>query len=281
MDVRAELSQFLKSRRARLRPEDVGLARYGERRRVPGLRREELAQLAGISLTHYTRLEQGRHQHVSPQTVDAIARALRLTGDEHAHLHRLVRPERPDGAAERPVVREPVRDLLDSLELVPAIVTGHHTEILAWNPLLSELVGGLEETPPEQRTMSHWLFLGDISRRIMGDGWEGHARNIVAFLRAAVARRPGDERLHGHLAVMRVQSPDFERMWEEHEVREWTSGRMDLDHPRIGRLELRYERLRFPGDPDISGIDMWPAPAGSPSQEALRRLASRLRRRDP
>ncbi|WP_067824513.1 helix-turn-helix domain-containing protein [Actinomadura kijaniata] len=278
MDVRAELSQFLKSRRARLRPEDVGLVRYGERRRVPGLRREELAQLAGISITHYTRLEQGQRQHVSAQTLDAIADALRLTGDERAHLHHLVRPVRPGGAAGPPAVREGVRDLLDSLEIVPAVVTGHRTELLAWNPLISALVGGIEKLPPERRTMSHWVFFDEDARRVLGDTWEEHARNNVAFLRTAAVRRPGDERLRGHLAVMRVQSREFEDLWQEHEVREWSSGEMRIHHPLVGPLELRIERLHFPADPDVSGIDMWPARSGSPSQAALRRLAATLRR---
>ncbi|OLT31084.1 hypothetical protein BJF79_37585 [Actinomadura sp. CNU-125] len=278
MDRQDELGRFLKSRRARLRPADVGLTAYGERRRVPGLRREELAQLAGVSVTHYTRLEQGRAHHVSAEIVDAIAGALRLTGEERAHLHRLVRPARRDGVAAPPVVRPGLRHLLDSLVLTPAVVIGHHTEIVAWNPLMNELVG-LDVLPRERRTMSHWLFFGDAARSRMGDTWEAHARRNVAFLRTALARHPDDERLRGHVAVMRVQSTEFERLWQVHEVHEWVSGdvgELSLRHPDAGVLELSYERVLLPSDPGLSGLTLWTAPPGSPSHAALRRLAERL-----
>lgn len=275
--MRAELSEFLKSRRARLLPENVGLTAFGNRRRVPGLRREELAQLAGVSVTHYTRLEQGNRHNVSAEILDAIAGALRLSDDERGHLHRLVRPARPGGADEAPVVRPGLRNLLHSLVLTPAMVIGTHTDLLAWNPLFGEMVGGLDALPPGRRTITHVLFFGDTARLRLGEDWMMHARMNVAFLRSAAARHPEDSRLRGHLAVMRVQSAEFERMWQEHEVEEWTSGDdFVLTHPVAGRLELSYERLLLPDDPEMGGLIVWSARAGSPTQAALRRLASEL-----
>lgn len=275
--MRAELSEFLKSRRARLRPQDVGLPDYGNQRRVQGLRREELAQLAGVSVTHYTRLEQGHRHHISMEVVDAIATALRLTAAERRHLHHLVRPPRPGGVEELPEIRPGLRCLLDSLVLTPAAVIGRRNELLAWNPLLNEVAGDLNALAPGERTIAHWLFLGDSTRQRLREGWAVHARLEVAFLRSALARYPEDERLRGHVAVLRVRSAEFDRMWQDHEVDEWTSGEdLVLYHPTAGRLEFAYERAVLPDDPEISGLIMWSTRTGSPSHAALRRLASEV-----
>ncbi|MFB4314877.1 helix-turn-helix domain-containing protein [Actinomadura sp. 21ATH] len=278
MDARTELSQFLRSRRARLRPEDVGLVGYGARRRVPGLRREELAQLAGVSVTHYTRLEQGQRLNVSTEILDAIADALRLSQNERAHLHRLVRPGEPGlsgGAGEAALVRPNLLGLLDSMVLTAAVLIGRYTEILAWNRLADELTGGLDDSPG-RRTASHWLFLGPNARPWLGDSWKQHARANVALLRSHLARYPGDERLRGHIAVMRVQSPQFERMWQEHEVEEWSIGDESfvMDHPVVGVLELDYQRVLLPDEPGL-GLLLYSARPGTAARERLQRLAAR------
>ncbi|WP_202638767.1 helix-turn-helix domain-containing protein [Bailinhaonella thermotolerans] len=281
MDVRTELSQFLKSRRARLRPEEVGLTSYGRQRRVPGLRREELALLAGVSVTHYTRLEQGQHHNVSPEILDAVAGALRLTADERAHLHRLARPAPPgepgaaDGAGGFADVSPSVLGLLDSLVLTGAALIGRRTEFLAWNPLIDEMLGGLD-APPSRRTVSHWMFLNENARRRWGGCWERKARANVAMLRAGLARYPHDERLRGHIAVMRVQSPEFEAMWQAYEVEEWSAGSEDivLRHPVVGSVELDYQRVLLPDVPEVRGLLLYSARPGTPSHERMRHLAS-------
>ncbi|SHG76572.1 helix-turn-helix domain-containing protein [Streptoalloteichus hindustanus] len=276
-DVRAELSQFLKSRRARLRPEVVGLPDHGHRRRVPGLRREELAQLAGVSLTHYVRLEQGHGRNVSPEVLDAVAGALRLTRDERAYLHSLVRPVcRRGDRAGAPVVRPQLLDLVDSMELTPVFVLGHHTELLAWNPLAVRVFGDFAAMPPGQRTLSHWLFFAESTRSLLGKAWAELARVNVGMLRAASARRCHDERLRGHVSVMRTRSAEFERMWQDHDVLECSHGGESvfvLNHPEVGELTLNYQNLSLPVDLELGGMHAWTASSGSASRAKLRGLA--------
>lgn len=267
-----ELSSFLKTRRGRLRPEDVGLTAHG-RRRVPGLRREEVAQLAGISITHYTRLEQGNSAYVSDEVLDAIADALRLTDHERPYLRRLARASRgrADASYEPPKLRPGIVDLLESLVLVPAMVVGHHTEVLGCNQLCVEVLGPL---PP---TLSEGIFLDEGMRRRIAPSWDTHAWHNVAFLRASLAHRPGDERLRDHVTAMRSRSGEFDELWQRHDVVEWTHGEgyLVLDHPVIGRLRLSYEHLHLPGDPDVYGLHVWTAPAGTPERAALSALADR------
>lgn len=267
-----ELSSFLKTRRGRLRPDEVGLVAHG-RRRVPGLRREELAQLAGVSITHYTRLEQGNSTSVSDEVLDAIADALRLTDHQRSYLHRLARGSRgrTDGSHEPPKLRPGLVDLLDSLVLTPAVIIGHHTQVLGCNQLCIEVFG------PWPPTMSESIFLDDGMRRRIAPSWDTHAWHNVAFLRASLAHRPHDERLRDHVAAMRSRSGEFDELWQRHDVVEWTHGEgyLVLDHPVVGRLELSYEHLPLPGDPDIYGLHVWTAPAGTRERAALGALADK------
>jgi transcriptional regulator with XRE-family HTH domain len=270
-----ELGGFLKLRRGRLRPEDVGLAAHG-RRRVPGLRREEVAQLAGVSTTHYTRLEQGSTDYVSDDVLHAIAGALRLTDHERAYLCHLARGSRngsevPD---EPPKLRPGLVDLLESLVHVPAAIVGHHTEVLGCNQLCVELLGRLPATESEG------IFLDEGLRRRIAPSWDIHAWHNVAFLRASLARRPHDQRLRDHVAAMRSRSEEFDELWRRHDVVDWTYGEgyLVIDHPVVGRLTLSYEHLQFPGDPDIYGMQVWTASAGTPERAALSRLADRCGR---
>jgi transcriptional regulator with XRE-family HTH domain len=271
-DVGAELREFLRSRRGRLGPAEVGLVTNGDRRRVPGLRREEVAQLAGLSITHYTRLEQGNGASVSDEVLDAIARVLRLTDPERAYLWRLARAcrRRSGEADEPPKLRASLVDLLDMLVLTPAAIIGHHTEIVGYNRMFVEVYG---EVPP---TLSDGIFLDyDEARRRIAPSLDFHARFNVAFLRASMANRVDDRRLRDHIARMRSSSADFDRLWQQHEVVEYSYGEnyMVLDHPDVGRLTLNYEHMVLPGDPSLHGLQLWTAPAGSPSHAALRRLA--------
>ncbi|MBO8199243.1 helix-turn-helix domain-containing protein [Streptomyces smyrnaeus] len=273
MDVRGELSEFLKSRRARLRPEDVGLPRYQGQRRVPGLRREELALYAGVSVAHYTRLEQGKTDNVSPTVLDAIAGALRLDEDERLYLHRLAHPPQTPKRQSPVRLRPGLQRLLDSMTHHPVFVLGHHTDIVAWNRPAAALVD-LASSPPEQRTWSHQVFCNQEFRQMLGDGWPGFSRAHVSYLRVLLARSPGDSALAAHVEAMRDTSADFQRLWGEQSVALWSSRDYAFTHPVVGRLELSGETVLLPGDADLSEMELLVAEPGSPSETALHHLVS-------
>ncbi|SFD06955.1 helix-turn-helix transcriptional regulator [Streptomyces aidingensis] len=276
MDRRAELGAFLRSRRARLKPEDVGLSGFGSRRRVPGLRREELAQTAGVSVDYYVRFEQGRGENVSDSVIDAVATALRLTAAERAHLHDLARAVggRPGAArTARPEVRAGVRRLLEALTDVPAYVVGRRTDILAWNGLYAELLTDLAALPADRRNTALLTFL-DAGVRARYIDWETKARNVVAYLRMDHGRHPDDPAFDRLIAELSDGSAEFRRMWAAREVDERTHGTYRMRHPAVGELTVRYEGLRPAGDPETTLI-AYTAEPGSPSEAALRRLARR------
>ncbi|MFG2246173.1 helix-turn-helix domain-containing protein [Spirillospora sp. NPDC048823] len=268
-----ELGEFLKSRRARLRPEDVGIPSYGSRRRVPGLRREELAQLAGVSVAYYIRLEQGTAEGVSAEVLGAISRALRLDGDEHAHLHRLAHPPRREPATDPPRLRAPLRHLLDSITHAPAYVVGHHTNVVAWNRLTAAVFVDLANVPADERTWSHQIHLNDDYKARLGDNWPAVARRNAAYLRFRSGQDPDDPRLRTLIDCLRERSPEFRRMWSAHHVTDLTHGEARIDHPDAGRLVLPFETLHLPGDPDLSRLMLYAAEPGSASEKALRGLA--------
>ncbi|MCZ7431358.1 helix-turn-helix transcriptional regulator [Streptomyces sp. WMMC1477] len=280
MDRRAELGAFLRSRRARLKPEDVGLSGFGGRRRVPGLRREELAQTAGVSVDYYVRFEQGRGENVSDSVIDAVATALRLTTAERAHLHDLARAVggRPGAARTAPPeVREGVRSLLAALTEVPAYVVGRRTDILAWNGLYAELLTDLAALPADRRNTALLTFL-DTEVRARYVDWETKARNVVAYLRMDHGRHPGDPAFDTLIEELSDGSADFCRMWAAREVDERTHGTYRMLHPAVGELTVRYEGFRPAGDPETTLI-AYTAQPGSPSEAALQRLARRAARR--
>ncbi|MCX4749971.1 helix-turn-helix transcriptional regulator [Kitasatospora sp. NBC_01287] len=274
MDQRTELSEFLRSRRARLQPQDVGLAHYGGRRRVPGLRREELAQLAGVSVAYYTRLEQGHAENVSTTVLDAIAGALRLTPAEREHLSRLVRPvSGRSRATVRPQrIRPELQQLLDTMHPVPTCVLGRRLDVLAWNPLYCALFGDYATLPPEQRNLAWQLFRDPASRELFVD-WDGKAADVVASLRLEAGRYPDDPRLCALVGELSVKSEDFRRLWAIYNVHDKGHGSKELHHPVVGRLLLRYETLALPADPD-QVLLTYHAEPGSASAESLRLLAS-------
>ncbi|WP_067793498.1 helix-turn-helix transcriptional regulator [Actinomadura formosensis] len=268
-----ELGEFLRSRRARLRPEDVGVPSYGTRRRVPGLRREELAQLAGVSVAYYIRLEQGTADGVSTEVLDAIARALRLDGAERAHLHRLAHPPRRAPVTGPPRLRAPLQHLLDSITHAPAYVVGHHTDVVAWNRLTAAVFVDLANLPADERTWSHQIHLNGDYRARLGGNWPVVARRNVAYLRYRSGQDPDDPRLRTLIDCLRERSPEFRRMWSDHHVTDLTHGEAHIDHPQVGRLVLPFETLHLPGDPDLSRLMLYAAEPGSPSEAALRKLA--------
>ena len=274
LDRRAELSEFLRTRRARLKPEDVGLPDFGRHRRVPGLRREELAQLAGVSVAYYTRLEQGNGQNVSAEVLDSIARALRLTGAEHAHLTHLAKPKqhKKKPSARSQQVRGALRQLIDTLDGVPAYVVGRRSEILVWNRMAAAVFGDWSEMPAQERNWARMVFLKPEYRELFVE-WDQKASDIVSFLRMDAGCHPDDPRLSALVGELSVKSEEFRRLWATHDVKEKSHGVKRLHHPLVGELALSFETFRLAGDEEQSMITYHAEP-GSPSAEALRLLAS-------
>jgi transcriptional regulator with XRE-family HTH domain len=274
LDRRAELSEFLRSRRARLKPEDVGLSGFGRHRRVPGLRREELAQLAGVSVAYYTRLEQGNGRNVSAEVLDAIARALRLTDAEHAHLTHLAKPKalKKKQVARQQQVRPALRQLLQTMESVPAYVVGRRAEILAWNRMAAALFGDWAEVPPAERNWARLVFLRPEYRELFVD-WEQKAIDIVCALRMDAGCHPDDPKLSALVGELSVKSEEFRRLWATHDVKEKSHGVKHLHHPLVGDLALNFESFRLTDGSEQSLITYHAEP-GSPTAESLRLLAS-------
>jgi transcriptional regulator with XRE-family HTH domain len=276
LDRRAELGEFLRSRRARLRPEELGLPDYGGQRRVPGLRREELARLAGVSVDHYVRLEQGRTLHFSEAVLDAVARALRLDAVERAHLYRLARPwpesDRPEGPPQSQQVRPGLHRLLDSAADVPAYIVGRNTDVLAWNRLAAALITDFGALPPRQRNLARLVFLDEGMRSLYAD-WHGKASDVAAYLRLDAGRHPDDPHTAALLDELSAASPEFREAWAEHHLKDKTHGRYLYRHPVVGELDLGFETLRLPDDPD-QALVAHTVEEGSPSQTALRLLAT-------
>jgi transcriptional regulator with XRE-family HTH domain len=256
------IGEFLKARRALVRPEDVGIARYG-RRRVPGLRRGELAELAGVSSHYLVRLEQGRDTHPSEQVLDALARALRLDGDATAHLHALARPRETAPAPER--VAPGMQQLLDAWTGTPAYVRGRHLDVLASNALARALAPMYR---PGENLLRH-ILLEDYARALFPD-WEAIAVQAVAALRSSAGA--DDPELARELASA---SEDFRRLWARHDARVTRSDVKRLDHPLVGRLHLRRQALEVSGG-DGQVVLAYQAEAGSPSADALAYLASMI-----
>ncbi|MFF0286858.1 helix-turn-helix transcriptional regulator [Streptomyces sp. NPDC005262] len=275
LDPRAELSEFLRTRRDRLKPADVGLTDYSRRRRVPGLRREELAQLAGVSAAYYTRFEQGNARNASREVVDAISRVLRLSDAEHAHLLQLAQLKQHFAKGVEPPrqqVRPEVRELLTAMEGVPAYVWGRRSDVLAWNQTASAVFGDWAARAPQDRNWARITFLDPASRKLFTD-WDTKAHDVVGQLRLWAGLHPDDALLASLIGELSMKSEDFRKLWAAHDVKRKTHGTMRLTHPLVGDLTLRYETLALPGDQDQS-LSTYHAEPGSPSEQALRLLAS-------
>ncbi|PIM69932.1 transcriptional regulator [Streptomyces sp. JV178] len=274
LDRRAELSEFLRTRRARLKPGDVGLPEFGRHRRVPGLRREELAQLAGVSVAYYTRLEQGNGRNVSAEVLDAIARALRLSDAEHNHLTHLAKPKahKKKPSARPQQVRGALRQLIDSLDGVPAYITGRRSDILVWNRMAAAVFGDWSELPAQERNWARMVFLRPEYRDLYID-WDQKAADIVSYLRMDAGCHPDDPRLSALVGELSVKSEEFRRLWATHDVKEKSHGVKRMRHPLVGDLTLSFESFPLPDDHEQTLITYHAEP-GSPSAEALRLLAS-------
>ncbi|MBB4935516.1 transcriptional regulator with XRE-family HTH domain [Lipingzhangella halophila] len=272
------LGVYLKSRRDRATPADVGLRTYGTARRVPGLRREELAHLAGVSVGYYTRLEQEQAGTASQQVLDALARVLRLDPAERLHLHNLAdRPTVP--GLSRPEPEQPHRRvlaLLESLgESTPAVVLGRRGDVLAWNrsghALLAEHADFEAPGDPERRPSVPRMFFLDPLTRDLHRNWAELARVHVGYLRLTAGRHPTDARLAELIGELAMRSGDFAALWADGDVADCTVGRMDLRHPTVGELSVDYQVWLQPESPDHR-LEVY-TPNGGASADALRLLA--------
>ncbi|MFE5687064.1 helix-turn-helix domain-containing protein [Streptomyces sp. NPDC056512] len=258
------LGDFLRARRARVAPEHVGLS-GGRRRRVRGLRREELAQLAGISVDYYVRLEQGRATQPSAEVVDALAGALGLDTAERGHLATLAGARR--GPAPEARVSPMLRRLLASMAGFPAFATNHRLDVVAWNALGAELIGGLAEPARRDRNNARYLFL-DPASRVVHPEWEDRAAEAVGQLRVWSGRYPDDTELAGLIAELTSHSAEFRRIWDSGEVVMCAAGRKRLRHPVAGLLTLDFETLHVPASPGETGLVVHVFNAGDGGEEA-------------
>ncbi|WP_431967820.1 helix-turn-helix transcriptional regulator [Actinacidiphila sp. bgisy160] len=267
---RAQLADFLRRSRARLAPSDVGLA-AGARRRTPGLRREEVAQLAGMSTDYYTRLEQSRGPRPSRQILGALARALRLSEDERDHLFHLAGEEPPRDARGTGHVRPGLLLVLDRLEDTPAQVVSDAGDVLARNAMAVALAGDAASRPPGERNLVRRFFLDPAARELFPPAdREEHARRHVAHLRAVLATRPDDARAAALVGELRCRNAEFASLWDEHEVAVRRADVKRFQHPVVGLLELECEVL-LSAEHDQRLI-VYTARPGSESYERLRLL---------
>jgi transcriptional regulator with XRE-family HTH domain len=275
MDRMKEISGFLRSRRARITPEATGLPSDGRVRRVPGLRRDEAARLAGVSTEYYTRLEQGRAANPSPEVVEAIARALRLDETEREHLTDLLRSSartarRAPARAQR--VRPGLHLMLETLHHVPAFVLGRRTDVLASNRLARAVLTDFDALPAARRNLARYYLLDPEARERVGD-WERMAAETVAVLRLEAGRYPHDRQLADLVGELTLGSPEFTAWWEDHRVLRRTHGAKHYHHPLVGDLHFFYESFQVPGDADQT-LCVYNVEPGSETARALQVLAS-------
>jgi transcriptional regulator with XRE-family HTH domain len=275
MDARSEIREFLTSRRAKLKAADVGLPDFGTRR-VPGLRREEVAVLAGVSVPYYTRLERGELAGASDSVLDALARALQLDDAERAHLFDLARAADPVASPprRRPTkhrIRPSVQQLLDAMTGAAAHIGTERLDILAANPLGLALYPQMFDGH-ERPNAARFVFLDPRAHDFYLD-WDRTARDVVATLRSAAGRNPYDRELTDLVGELSTRSEAFRQHWAKHDVRFHISGVKRFHHPQVGDIELNYERLEVIFDTGLT-IFTYTADPGTPSADALALLGS-------
>ncbi|MGZ4749310.1 MAG: helix-turn-helix transcriptional regulator [Oryzihumus sp.] len=279
MAAKDDIREFLTTRRAKITPEQAGLPVYGANRRVTGLRREEVALLAGISVEYYTRLERGSVGSVSDSVLDGLVHALQLDEAERDHLYRLVRTaSTPTTRAHRRTpakkrVRPAIQRILDQMPM-PAYLRNGRFDVLAANDLGQALYSPLYEQADrgEHPNSARFIFLDPAAQDFFHD-YDKAANDCVAFLRAEAGRNPYDKDFSDLVGELSTRSEDFRRRWAAHDVKYHGTGRQRFHHPLVGDLELDYEAFELPGDPG-QRINVYTAPPDSPSEEALNLLAS-------
>ncbi|MEV4128146.1 helix-turn-helix transcriptional regulator [Nocardia sp. NPDC049707] len=265
-----ELSDFLRTRRSRVDPGSVDIA-TDSRRRVAGLRREEVAQLSGVSVDYYVRLEQGRARQPSVQVLDALARVLGLAEVEREHLHRLARrPQRPAKSAPNVRIRVELRRVLDLIPDAPTYIVDHRLDVMAGNRL-AELVYG--HSPMKGLNIARHIFLDDCGARSLYADWEVCARDIVGHLRLATGKYPDDPKLSALIGELAVHSDRFRKLWARADVHARTHGRKAFTHPLVGTMDLHQESFTLPEESGTELVILSAEP-GSESHDNLRLLAS-------
>ena len=275
MERSREIAGFLRSRRAAITPERAGLESDGRVRRVPGLRRDEVARLAGVSTEYYTRLEQGRAGNPSAEVVQALCRALRLDTSEREHLIDLLMPD-PNAARRAPTRPQRVRPglylMLDTLSHVPAFIVGRRTDVLAANRLARAVLTDFDALPANRRNLARYYLLDPQARETVGD-WERIAAETVAMLRLEAGRYPKDRQLADLVGELTLLSPEFSGWWNDHRVLRRTHGAKHYVHPVVGEMHFSYESFQVPGDTDQT-LCVYNVEPESDSAKALQLLSS-------
>jgi transcriptional regulator with XRE-family HTH domain len=276
MDKRAEAGDFLKSRRGKITPEQAGLPVYGNRR-VSGLRRGEVAMLAGVSVEYYTRLERGNLGGVSDSVLDSLARALRLDAVERTHLYDLARtanaaPARARRAPARPMIRPTVQRMIDAMPSLPAMVTNNRLDVLTANTLGRALHSQLYADPACRANTARFVFLSPAARRFYAD-WERNAKSAAGALRSEAGRNPHDRDLSNLIGELSTRSDTFRVLWGAQHVHLFREGRKRLNHPVVGEITLDHEVIPLPGQDGLALV-VYSAQPGSADQDALTLLAS-------
>jgi transcriptional regulator with XRE-family HTH domain len=278
MDNHDDIGEFLTSRRAKLSPQEAGLPDFGGRRRVPGLRREEVALLAGMSPEYYKRLERGNANGVSEAVIDGVSRALQLDDAEHAHLHDLVRAA---NAGAHPQRRRPTRRVqlsasmqqtVDAMSTVPVFVQNGRLDAVATNRLGRALFSVMFDGARPPVNAARFVFLDPKAQEFYRD-WEANTRQIVAILRAEAGRSPYDRQLSDLVGELSTRSDLFRKLWGAHDVREHRTGIKSIHHPVVGDLDLTFQGMDLSSDRGLQML-VFSAEPGSPSQDGLQLLAN-------
>ncbi|MFD3455694.1 helix-turn-helix domain-containing protein [Streptomyces sp. NPDC058691] len=276
MDDRAEIREFLASRRARITPEQAGLPAYGGHRRVKGLRREEVAMLAGVSVDYYVRLERGNLSGASDSVLDGVARALGLDDAERQYLYDLARRAPAPAAARRRAparrLRPALQHMLDAISDAPAMIHNERQDLLGANHLARALYTSLLADPRRPANLARFIYLDPAARAFLPE-WDRAADDIAAMLRGEAGRNPYDKDLSDLIGELSTRSEIFRKRWADHNVRRHRTGPKKLRHPAVGDLELIFETMTLASDPALTLV-IYTAVPGTPSADALRLLSA-------
>ncbi|MDX3264970.1 helix-turn-helix transcriptional regulator [Streptomyces sp. MI02-2A] len=276
MDDRAEIREFLASRRARVSPEQAGLPAYGNHRRVKGLRREEVAMLAGVSVDYYVRLERGNLSGASDSVLDGVARALHLDDAERQYLYDLARRAPVPAAARRRApakrLRPALQHMLDAIVDAPAWIHNHRQDLVAVNHLARALYAPLLADPRRPANIARFIYLDPAAGAFLPD-WDRAADDVAAMLRGEAARNPYDKDLSDLIGELSTRSEIFRRRWADHNVRQHRIGPKKFQHPAVGVLEVNVETMSLASEPSLTLV-IYTAVPDTPSADALRLLST-------
>lgn len=279
MDAHDDIGEFLTSRRARLTPAQAGLPDFGGRRRVPGLRREEVALLAGMSSEYYKRLERGNATGVSEAVIDGVSRALQLDEAEHAHLYDLIRtanagahPQRRRASTRKTTLTAGMQQTIDAMSTVPVFIQNGRLNAIATNQLGRALFSEMFDSAKPPVNAARFVFL-DPRAQVFYQDWEATTRQMVAILRAEAGRSPYDRQLSDLVGELSTRSDLFRRLWGAHDVREHRTGIKSIHHPIVGDLDLTYQSMDLAADRGLQML-VFSAEPGSASHDRLQLLAN-------